>query len=58
MKLTMSINYEVQDTDAEAEAILEEIVADEARVFVETVRRRLAEAGVTDLTMDMSEKKS
>lgn len=55
MRLTMSITYDVSETTPEAEAILETIVGEESRAFAETVRRRLADAGVTDLRMSMAE---
>jgi hypothetical protein len=55
MKLDMTINYHVEDTDPEVEEILEEAVAEEARGFVEAVRRRLTAAGVTDISMNLSE---
>lgn len=55
MELNMTIDYDVKDTTPEVEAALEEIVAEETRSFVETIRRRLAAEGVTDISMNMRE---
>jgi len=55
VRIELTINYDVTETEPEAEAILDEIVAEEARGFVEVIRRRLAEAGVTDISMTVSE---
>jgi hypothetical protein len=46
MKLDLSISYEVEDADAEATAILEGIMDEEARQFAHTVRARLESEGV------------
>lgn len=56
MRLRLTINYEVTEAAPDAEEILEEIVAEEANIFVASVRRRLAEAGVRDISMEMSER--
>ena len=58
MNLSMSISYDVEAHDPEAEGILDEIVSEEARAFVELVRRRLADAGVRDIEMSVSETSS
>jgi hypothetical protein len=42
MELSLSIDYEVTDADSDVQAVLEEIIADEARGFAETIRQRLA----------------
>jgi len=55
MKLTMSIDYDVEDADPEVEALLEEIVSQEARGFAETVRQRLSAEGVTDISTNLTE---
>ena len=55
MNLNMTIDYEVTDTTPQLEKALEEIVAEEARGFAETLRRRLAAEGVSDLTMNLTE---
>jgi hypothetical protein len=55
VRLNLAIDYDVTQTTAEAEEILDQIVAEEARTFIEVVRRRLEDAGVTDINMTMSE---
>ncbi len=55
MKMAMTIDYEVTDTDAETEALLEEVIAEEARGFVDTVRARLASEGVEELSVSVRE---
>lgn len=55
MHLSMNINYDVQDANKEVEAILEEIIGEEARSFAETVRQRLAAEGVKDIHMSTQE---
>lgn len=55
MKLDLTINHDVTAAEPEADAILDEIIAEEARGYVEIVRRRLEEAGVTDINMTVSE---
>jgi hypothetical protein len=56
VRLSLSIDYDVADADPEVEAVLEEIVAEEARGFGETVRRRLAAEGVRDIEMTVTER--
>ena len=55
MKIDLTITYDVTAADPEADAILDEIIAEEARDFVEVIQRRLEEAGVTEITMTVSE---
>jgi hypothetical protein len=55
MNLNMTINWEVQDADAEVESALEEVIAEEARSFTEAIRRRLAAEGITDISMNLTE---
>lgn len=55
MKLNLSISFEVEETDPQVEAVLDEIIAEEARGFAETVRQRLAAEGVSDIQMTVSE---
>lgn len=55
MKLALTIDYEVDDSDPETEALLEEAVGEEARVFVENVRRRLAAEGVENISIELNE---
>jgi hypothetical protein len=55
MKLDLSVSYDVDDPDPQAQAVLEEIVAEEARGLAERVRQRLAEAGVRDIAMTVAE---
>jgi hypothetical protein len=49
------MDYEVEDTTPEVEAVLEEIVAEEARGFAETLRQRLAAEGVEDIEMNLKQ---
>jgi hypothetical protein len=58
MNLNLTIDYEVTETTRELEEALEDIVAEEARGFAETLRRRLAAEGVTNLTMNLKEAKT
>jgi hypothetical protein len=58
VNLNLTIDYEVTDTTPELEEALEEIVAEEARGFAETLRRRLAAEGVSDLTMNLKESRT
>ena len=51
MELKLSIDFDVTDADPDVEALLEKIIAEEARGFSETVRRRLEAEGVTDISM-------
>jgi hypothetical protein len=55
VRLNLTIDFDVTETTPEAEEILDQIVAEEARTFIEVVRRRLEDAGVTDINMNMSE---
>jgi hypothetical protein len=55
MELNLSIDYEVKDSNPEVEAALEDIIAEEARSFAETIRRRLATEGVADINMNLTE---
>jgi hypothetical protein len=56
--VNLTIHYEVTDTGPELEEALEEIVAEEARGFAESLRRRLAAEGVSDLTMNLKESRT
>lgn len=56
MRLNLTIDYDVEDVNPEVEAALEEIVAEEARGFAETIRRRLAAEGITDIAMNLTER--
>ena len=58
MKLALTLEYEVTDTTAEVEELLDEIVADEARGFADGLRARLAAEGVRDIQMSVSETKA
>jgi hypothetical protein len=55
MRLSLTIEYDVEDSDPEKKEIVEEIVGEEARGFAEAVRQRLAAQGVTDLSMSLNE---
>jgi hypothetical protein len=55
MRLNMSIDFVVEDADPEVESQIEQVVAEEARGFAETVRRRLAAEGVADISMNLRE---
>jgi hypothetical protein len=55
MKLNMAIDWDVEDVDADVKDALEEVIAEEARAFGETIRRRLAAEGITDITMNLRE---
>lgn len=56
MRLSLSIDDDVEDADPEIEAVLEEIVAEEARGFAGSVRRRLGAEGVRDIEMTVTER--
>jgi hypothetical protein len=58
VQLNLIIDWDLTDADKEVEAALEEIVAEEARTFTENIRRRLAQAGVTDIEMNLRESAS
>lgn len=58
MKLELAIQYDVEAADPDVEALLDEILAEEARGFAEDVRRRLASAGVRDIEMSVAEMRS
>jgi hypothetical protein len=55
MKLNMSIDYDVEETSPEVKTALEEIIGEEARAFVEAIRRRLAAEGVTDINLNLAD---
>ena len=55
MKLDMTIKYNVEAADHDVEALLEDVIDDEARAFVESLRRRLAIAGVRDIQVSVAE---
>jgi hypothetical protein len=55
MKLTMGIDWDVEETSPEVKAMLEEVIGEETRGFAETIRRRLAAEGITDMTMTLRE---
>lgn len=55
MNLKMTIDWDLTDADPGVEEQLEEIVAEEARGFIENIRQRLAAAGVTDINMKLTE---
>jgi hypothetical protein len=46
MRLELSISYEVEEENAEAKSILEDIINEEAQDFANTVRARLVSEGV------------
>jgi hypothetical protein len=46
MRLELSLSYDVQDEDAEAEQAVMEIMREESDRFVATVRKRLENEGV------------
>jgi hypothetical protein len=45
MKVRLSIEYEVDDADPEAEKLGADIIRAEADAFAEAVKKRLADAG-------------
>ncbi len=55
MKLALTIEYDVDADNPQVEALLDEVIAEEARGFVELVRRRLADEGVRDIEMTVRE---
>ncbi len=55
MELNLRIDWALQGTTPEVKAALEEVIAEEARAFSEAVRRRIAEQGVTDISMKLEE---
>jgi hypothetical protein len=55
MELNMGISIDAKDADPAIAKRIDEIVAEEAPTFVETIRRRLAAEGVTDLKMNAAE---
>jgi shikimate kinase len=57
VKINLTIESEVDDADAEKAEIAQEIIMEEARGLVETVRQRLAAHGMTDIEMNVKESK-
>jgi hypothetical protein len=55
MKIAMNITYDVTDDSAENEAIADELIRDEAGVFVSALRSRLEAAGIRITSFDVNE---
>lgn len=54
VKLSMTIEYEVSDVTHEVELVAG-LIGDEARAFIDSLRRQLEDAGVDDVEVTVKE---
>jgi hypothetical protein len=55
MRIALNISYDVTDDSAENEAAADELIRDEAGVFVSSLRSRLEAAGINITSFDVQE---